>query len=78
MSRFQMFALPLLGGYLIVAPPCATWGVFRPDFSARASDWSDCACSTMKGELLHVTTSLSIAGRWSRHTVRHPRWLARL
>jgi hypothetical protein len=38
MSRFQLFALPLLGGYLIVAPPCATWGVFRPDFSARASD----------------------------------------
>jgi len=37
MSRFQMFASPLLGWYWIVAPPHATQGVFG-GLSAPLSD----------------------------------------
>ena len=38
MSRFQMFASPLLGCSWIVAPPHATQGVFG-GLSAPLSDW---------------------------------------
>ena len=38
MSRFQMFASPLVGWYWIVAPPHATQGVFG-GLSAPLSDW---------------------------------------
>jgi hypothetical protein len=38
MSRFQMFASPLLGWYWIVAPPHATQSVFG-GLSAPLSDW---------------------------------------
>jgi hypothetical protein len=34
-----MFALPLLGWYLIVAPPRKTQGLFRSDLTAPVSDW---------------------------------------
>ena len=39
MSRFQMFALPLLGWYLIVALPRDPGRSFRPDLTAPVSDW---------------------------------------
>ena len=39
MSRFQMFALPLLGWYLIVALPRDPRRSFRPDLTAPVSDW---------------------------------------
>lgn len=46
MSRFGMFASPLVGWYWIVAPPHATQGVFG-GLSAPYQIGSDCACSTV-------------------------------